>query len=414
MRVTILLSLGVCVILGSNRAATAQVRGPSEPLTESAALRRLADRDPQIRAIRARVDEVRAAQAGRVLRANPTFSVSRESVGDVRDDFLLARQEIDISGRIGRLREAGTLSVRVAEADARHAVTQRQAALRDAFTSALLAQHRIAAIESGIREMQQLLDVLRARETGGEGSSYDRMRGQRALADLDADLGLALAARAEAYGGVAAFIGQPALESANVIGALDALPMKAEPAALVAEALANRGDIQAAQAAVDQYRAERRAAERLGLPVPTLSGGLKRSTIADESRSGYLLSLDLTVPLFNRGQSVVALANAQGHRTEVQVAALKQQIEAEVRAAHASLAAQAERVQRYRAATAETQDSLASVARVGYEEGELGILELLDAVRQTLDGRLRLLEFAAAARRAAIELDRAIGREIQP
>ena len=48
------------------------------------------------------------------------------------------------------------------------------------------------------------------------------------------------------------------------------------------------------------------------------------------------------------------------------------------------------------------------------EEGELSILELLDADRQALDARLRILDLAAAARRAAIELDQAIGREFRP
>jgi outer membrane protein TolC len=44
----------------------------------------------------------------------------------------------------------------------------------------------------------------------------------------------------------------------------------------------------------------------------------------------------------------------------------------------------------------------------------LGILELLDAERQALDARLRLLELAAAARRAAIDLDRVVGVEFRP
>jgi outer membrane protein TolC len=44
----------------------------------------------------------------------------------------------------------------------------------------------------------------------------------------------------------------------------------------------------------------------------------------------------------------------------------------------------------------------------------LGILELLDSDRQALDARLRILDLAAAARSAAIELDRAIGREFRP
>ena len=57
---------------------------------------------------------------------------------------------------------------------------------------------------------------------------------------------------------------------------------------------------------------------------------------------------------------------------------------------------------------------LAASGRAAYEEGEYGILELLDAHRVTLGARLRLLELSAAARRAAIELDRAIGRETTP
>jgi outer membrane protein TolC len=73
-----------------------------------------------------------------------------------------------------------------------------------------------------------------------------------------------------------------------------------------------------------------------------------------------------------------------------------------------------ERLERYRASAGEAVESLLAVARLGYEEGELGILELLDAVRQSLDGRLKELELAASARRAAIELDRVVGLEIRP
>ena len=59
-------------------------------------------------------------------------------------------------------------------------------------------------------------------------------------------------------------------------------------------------------------------------------------------------------------------------------------------------------------------EPLAQIGRIGYEEGELSILELLDSDRQALDARLRILDLAAAARRAAIDLDRAIGREFTP
>ena len=57
---------------------------------------------------------------------------------------------------------------------------------------------------------------------------------------------------------------------------------------------------------------------------------------------------------------------------------------------------------------------MAAIATAAYEEGEYGILELLDSHRVTLSAGLRLLELSAAARRAAVELDRAIGGETTP
>ena len=71
-------------------------------------------------------------------------------------------------------------------------------------------------------------------------------------------------------------------------------------------------------------------------------------------------------------------------------------------------------VDRYQAGSVDRADELAAIATAAYEEGEFGILELLDAHRATLGARLRLLELSAAGRRAAIELDRAVGREVAP
>jgi cobalt-zinc-cadmium efflux system outer membrane protein len=89
-------------------------------------------------------------------------------------------------------------------------------------------------------------------------------------------------------------------------------------------------------------------------------------------------------------------------------------IEAEVRAAFNVLRVHQERAARYQEAATGIAEPLAKIGRVGYEEGELSILELLDAERQALDARLQVLDLAAAARRAAIELDRVVGQEIRP
>ena len=184
--------------------------------------------------------------------------------------------------------------------------------------------------------------------------------------------------------------------------------------AVIQEALSNRGDYQTTQLSIAQFDAEREAATRLRVPTPTLTGGLKRSNARGISASGYQFSLDIAVPLFGRGQAATALASAQRAQAEAEAESWRGRIESEVRAAHSTLAIHEERAARYRHAAAEIAEPLARIGRVAYEEGELGILELLDSDRQALDARLRILELAAAARRAAIDLDRAIGREFRP
>ena len=193
------------------------------------------------------------------------------------------------------------------------------------------------------------------------------------------------------------------------------MPAPPAPAdALVAEALASRGDYRAAELAISRVQAERQAAARLAVPTPTLTAGLKHSGLAGLTRSGYQVSVDVPLPLFNRGQASVALAAAQSARTEAELTELRIRIETEVRTAHAVLLVEQRRAAQYRRAATEVAEPLATTGRLAYEEGELGILELLDAERQALDARLRAVELAAAARRAAIDLDRTAGQEFRP
>jgi cobalt-zinc-cadmium efflux system outer membrane protein len=384
-------------------------------LTEREAVARFLTSDPRIRELNARIDEVRATQAERTLWPNPSATFSRESVLGAHDTFLLARQELPVSGRRGRLQAAGRLAVDAAEAEAHFEQAQLQADVRAAYTALLLAQQREDALQASIGALQELVSVLRTREEGGEGSTYDRMRGQRALIDLEAERSLVAGERVVAQGRLAGYMGPGVIPEALVAAdALIATPPQAPLPALIEQALTNRGDYRAAELAIARFDAERSAATRLQIPTPSLTGGLKRSDLGGTASAGYQVSVDVTLPLFSRGQAATALATAQRTRAQAEAQTWRLQIEADVRAAYEVAAILQERAARYQESTAAIAEPLARIGRVGYEEGELGILELLDAERQALDARLRVLELAGAARRAAIELDRVMGQEFRP
>ena len=414
MRLVILPLMGALCVLWPPCRLAAQTP-PTESLTEGEVVRRFMAIDPHLRALRARVEETRAIQAERASYPNPVVTYLRESVFDAEDTFFLARQELPVSGRRRLFQAAGRIAVEAAEADTRFQTWQLQSDVREAYTVLMLEQARETELTRAIASLEQLVAVLRIREEEGEGSSYDRMRGQRALVDLESDLARASGTRARAQGQLAGYLGAGVLP--QTIRAADALDSTGTPQPLLAlleRALAARGDYRSAQLSTVQFQTEQRAANRLRIPTPTITGGLKRSTSGMAAASGYQFSVDLSVPLFSHGQAATALATAQRARAEAEAEARKTRIEAEVRAAHTVLTTYQERAARYREGAAEIAGPLARIARVAYEEGELGILELLDAERQALDARLRLLELAADARRAAIELDRVSGAEATP
>ena len=416
MRLVMSLGVAVCaLLLGSDPAfAQAESAGDALILSEADVVRRLTAAEPRTRALRAGVDEVRATQAERGYWRNPSLSYAREEVAESTDVFWVARQELPVSGRLGSLRRAGGLAGDAAEAHSRFQLLQFQTEARHAFAALLLAQEREAILRRALDDLQGLIAVLRAREEAGEGSTYDRMRGERARVDLEADYSASVLARTTARGTLAAYLGPGVTPDRLVAAGPLALASPPPVEALVAQALAARGDYRAAELAVGRFQAERQAAERLAVPTPMLSAGLKQSDVGSLARSGYLFSFDLAVPLFNRGQAAQAVAAARSTIADAELAWLRLRIETEVRTAHAALLAEQDRAARYGRAAADVANPLARIGRVAYGEGELGILELLDSEQQALDAGLRSIELTAAARRAAIDLDRTVGQEIKP
>lgn len=394
-------------------AAAAPAAG--QTLTEAQALARMRAEHPQLRALRLGVRELEADARERRLLANPTVSYTREDAGNATDDFLLVSQELPVRGRIGLFDEAAGQAVTAAEARADASVLAVETRLRMAFTALLLAQERTRVLQSGLSELRRLADVLRAREREGEGSRFDRLRAEREVADIETDLEAAEIERVGAQARLAAFF-TPGADPSDLraAGALLDDPVRSDPTSLVELALAGRPDYRALELSAAQWRTEQRAAERLRYPGAAVNAGLKRTGAAGARESGYAVTATMVVPLFNRGQAQVARAAAARARVDAERQALRGSIESGVRAAHVAVTRYRALAERYRATSVEPAAELVAIADAAYQEGEYGILELLDAHRVTLGAETRLLELSAAARRAAIELDRVLGGEAGP
>lgn len=384
-------------------------------LTEAQALERMRTEHPQARALRFGVQELEAEVRERTLVPNPTVSYTREGAGISVDDFLLVTQALPVPGRAGLLGEAAGWATTAAQADAEATLLSLATDLRLGFTDLLVAQERLGILGEAARTLTRLVDVLREREAEGEGSRFDRLRAEREIADVETEHEEAAISRLDAQARLSAFFA-PGLDPRALRAAGSVTDGGDVPALdpLMIGLLDQRPDYRALMLEEARWDAERRAAERLSYPVASLSAGLKRAGPDGARSSGYAVTASVAVPLFNHGQSQVARAEAAQARLGAARDVLGARITSEVRVAHVAASRYHALADRYRADSLEAADELLVIAGTAYEEGEYGILELLDAHRVVLGARLRLLHLSATARKAGINLDRAVGGKTLP
>ena len=91
---------------------------------------------------------------------------------------------------------------------------------------------------------------------------------------------------------------------------------------------------------------------------------------------------------------------------------LARQIQTEIQGAREVLTIRREMLVAYQRNLESAGAELTRITRVAYEEGEVGILELLDSLRVNRIASLRLLDVQAGVRDAVIELERVVGAEL--
>ena len=89
-----------------------------------------------------------------------------------------------------------------------------------------------------------------------------------------------------------------------------------------------------------------------------------------------------------------------------------QQVAAAVGGAYDVYMARLDALRIFESETGAIGAELLQTARVGYEEGEVGILQVLDALRLDRQTALRRLELEASVKDIEIELSRAAGFEV--
>jgi len=382
-------------------------------LTEADALARLSADSPRVRAIRSAVEVTRAEGLAASRWPNPRLTYNREAVAGVTENMFLVSQLLPITGRRGFDVDAASALVAASQFRADEELRQVRAALRAAYADLATAQARESEIVTSRDRLRELADILGRREAAGDAAGYDRLRAEREVMDLDADLSAARADRARAQAGLAEFF-DPSTDVTKLVAAAGIPSRTPLPAAeeMLARAQVELPELAALKQEVASAEFARSAAAKRSIPEPEVVAGTKSSNVGGGD-VGSVFGIHIAVPLFDRAKPEHAIADARRAQAEARIAALQASLRARVVALLGVVSERRQAADSYRASTAASANQLERIARVSYEAGERGILELLDAYRTSSAARVRQTSLDGATRQAEIELELVSGWEIR-
>lgn len=381
-------------------------------LTESQALRILRD-SPYLKELRADIELVRAKARVGTFYPDPTVSATFEGAG--RTDFYMVEQPLAINGRLSLLRQAAESSIDAANSRSDSASRRIEADVRQAFHQLLWAQERDQSMGRSVRELEELVRILRELESAGQGSRLDLLRAEQEIVELKA-------ARAEAKAGIAKWratlgglIG-PAVQAEHVVarGSLEPAYPLPDLQEAIAQGLAARGDYRVESDRLRELELRAKAADRWRIPNPVVSAGLKRADLDAGFVTGPVLAVSVGLPLSKKARLGRKLVEAEALRVRSRRDVVEHLIRAEIRGAHAAVRIRRRLADEYDQRSGSRADEIRRITEVAYREGELGILDLLQAYRATYLANLRLLDLRASAKFAEVEFDRTVAKDLLP
>jgi outer membrane protein len=281
---------------------------------------------------------------------------------------------------------------------------------RVAFYDVLLAEEGVRLTESTVARIRQSLDEMQRMERAGVSSSYDVLRLEVELANVEPALRRMRNGASAARRALAVELGLPALDDIEIAGSLAALDVDslhaatglvdiADVDAMVAEAVARRSELRQLELTESLRRAELRAEQSEYLPQVSLFGTYAISAqqsgrpvfFASEAERAYgrQVGVQVTVPIFSGLQRPARTAQQRLviEQVRVQRELLADQVENQVRTYLDQVEEARARARAQRLGVQQATRGF-EIAQVQYREGIGSALELTDA-----ENALRQSEF---------------------
>jgi cobalt-zinc-cadmium efflux system outer membrane protein len=408
----------VCLVVVSHLGLSAL---SAQALSLDEARARALQTSPDLVAARATVDAAaaRTRQAGAF--PNPVLTYAREQTSGSGlsnwQNVALFEQRLDFGGQRGARRDAAELrreaaAARLAarEADLTYEVTRAYATAVAADQRARRAREAAEAFARAQRVTAERLaggDIsgYAARRIGLEAARYATLHAETELTHRTARLKLAALLGATADSAMAFGIDLDETRAVAPTPPLDSLR---------AMAVRSRQEIRTILAEADANIADARAARREAFPGPSAGLGFKneRGTGSNQTTSGFVLQLSLPVPLWDSRRAASSAFSADAQERAAHADQIRRDITREVETAWEAMHAVHVQIEVIRPQLGEASQAALRAAEAAYTEGEISLVEWLDAARayQEAEAGFATLQAEYVIQRAALE--RAVGARL--
>ncbi|MBI3343417.1 MAG: TolC family protein [Gammaproteobacteria bacterium] len=391
----------------------------AEPLTLEQAWQLAEQANPTLLSTQARLD---AAQ-GEFKDARAPLWNNPEIFGEVRErdssgaggagannleGGLGVSQTFETGGQQRARRAAAQQNLAATEQDIQETRRQIRAKVEARFVDVLSLQQRIQSEQETLRLIEQASQVVKKRVAAGEDSrlegnlaKVEAERAQNQVALLSERL---TQARAE----LAALLQLPAENLPEVAGSLEPTPATYTLENLL-ERAANRPILRALEFRENAARSRLQLERGAVYPDVTLSLKRDRERELDSTADIIGLSVNVPLPLFRRNATGIGRAVTELTQTQIERQTANRGARAQVMALWQQLENLRARLARLQQSVLPSLEENLSLSTKSYEEGEIGLTQLLLVNRQVLDVRRDLLDARTALRLTKTQLETAAG-----
>jgi cobalt-zinc-cadmium efflux system outer membrane protein len=280
--------------------------------------------------------------------------------------------------------------------------------VRQAYADAIAAERRVALAAENVELVGRITEITEARLRAGDISELEARAARADAAQVQVVSRSLSHDRDDFRLALIRLMGLDTPPAQLQLAAPAAAPVAAcgPPDILLRDALASRPDLRAAELAIEAAgaRASWERARVVNLIATLDANGA--GTRGYEIGPGFSAEL----PIFSRNQGGISRAQAELERASRSYLALQVQIAADVRSALLRVDQAREALQAWERDIVPLLQTEARQAETAYQAGEVALLNVLDANRRLVQARVSQFETSVNLQKAAIALDRSIGR----